>query len=86
MSYRYLLRLHFLLRFKNRPITRTAIFLNLHFILKTFDLRSVTSGNQFQNYHSVNLNFLNGKIVLTLQNTCGEFTEESFTRNKGDCF
>ena len=79
MSYRYLLRLHFLLRFKNRPITRTAIFLNLHFILKTFDLRSVTSGNQFQNYHSVNLNFLNGKIVLTLQNTCGEFTEVSFT-------
>jgi hypothetical protein len=37
MSYRYLIRLHFSVRFKNRPITRTAIFLNLHFILKTFD-------------------------------------------------
>jgi hypothetical protein len=44
MSYRYLIRLQFLVRFKNRPITRTAIFLNLHSILKTLDLRSVSSG------------------------------------------
>jgi hypothetical protein len=58
MSYRYLFRLHFLVRFKNRPITRTAIFFNLHFILKTFDLRSVTSGDQLQNYHSVKINFI----------------------------
>ena len=31
MSYRYLSRLHFSVRFKNRPITRTAIFFNIHF-------------------------------------------------------
>jgi hypothetical protein len=68
MSYRYLNRLHFLLRFKNRPITRTAIFLNIHFFLKTLDLRSVTSGDQFQKYNSENLNFLNGKIVSAPQN------------------
>ena len=82
MSYRYLNRLHFLLRFKNRPITRTAIFLNLYFILKTFDLRSVTSGNQLQHYHSVNLNFLNEKTVSAPQNTCSEFTEVSFTQTQ----
>ena len=82
MSYRYLNRLHFSVRFKNRPITRTAIFLNLHFILKTFDLRSVTSGNQLQNYHSVNLNFLNEKTVIAAQNTCNEFTEVRFYRGK----
>ena len=82
MSYRYLFRLHFLLRFKNRPITRTAIFLNIHFILKTFDLRSVTSGYELQNSHSVNLNFLHEKIVLAAQNTCNEFTEVSFYRGK----
>jgi hypothetical protein len=46
MSYRYLIRLHFLVRFKNRPITRTEILLNIRFILKTLDLRYVTSGNQ----------------------------------------
>ena len=43
MSYRYLNRLHFLVRFKNRPITRTAIFFNIQFFLRIFDLRSVTS-------------------------------------------
>jgi hypothetical protein len=80
MSCRYLNRLHFLLRFKNRPITRTAIFLNLHFILKTLDLRSVTSDDQLQNYNSVDLNFLNEKIVSAPQNTSNEFTEVSFTQ------
>ncbi len=83
MSYRYLNRLHFLARFKNRPITRTAIFLNLHFILKTLDLRSVTSGDELQNYHSANLNFLNEQIISAPQNTCNEFTEVSFTLEKG---
>jgi hypothetical protein len=68
MSYRYLSRLHFLERFKNRPITRTAIFFNIHFILKTLDLRFVTSRDQLQNYHSVHLNFLNEKIVSARQN------------------
>jgi hypothetical protein len=68
MSYRYLFRLHFLVRFKNRPITRTAIFLNLHLFLKTFDLKSVTSDDQLQNYHSINLNLLNEKIVSAPQN------------------
>ena len=80
MSYRYLNRLHFLVRFKNRAITRTAIFLNIHFILKTFDLRSVTSDDQLQHYHSINLNFLHEKTVLAPQNTCNEFAEVSFTR------
>jgi hypothetical protein len=63
MSYRYLIRLHFLVRFKNRPITRTAIFLKYPFYFKTLDLRSLASGDQLQNHHSVNLNFLNQKIV-----------------------
>ena len=80
MSYRYLFRLHFLVRFKNRPITRTAIFFNIHFILKTLDLRSFTSGDELQNYHSINLNFLHEKIVSAPQNTCSEFTEVSFTQ------
>jgi hypothetical protein len=68
MSYRYLIRLHFLVRIKNRPITRTAIFRQYPFILKTFDLRSDTSGDQLQNYNSVDLNFLNEKIVSAPQN------------------
>ncbi len=59
MSYRYLFRLHFSVRFKNRPITRTAIFFNIQFFLRIFDLRSVTSGDELQNYNSINLNFLN---------------------------
>ena len=75
MSYRYLNRLHFSVHFKNRPITRTAILLQYPFFLKTSDLRFVTSGDQLQNYHSVNLNFSNEKIVSALQNTCGQFTE-----------
>jgi len=65
MSYRYLIRLYFLLRFKNRPITRTAIFRQFPFILKNFDLSSVTSDDQLQNYHSVNLHFLHEKLVST---------------------
>ena len=68
MSYRYLIRLHFLVRFKNRPITRTEILLNIRFILKTLDLRYVTSGNQLYNYHSINLNLLNEKTVSAPQN------------------
>jgi hypothetical protein len=67
MSYRYLNRLHFLVRFKNRPITRTAIFLKYPFYFKTFDLRSVTSDDQLQHYHSINLNFLNEKTVSAPQ-------------------
>jgi hypothetical protein len=80
MSYRYLNRLHFSVRFKNRPITRTALFFNIHFFFKPFDLRSDTSGNQLQSYKLVNLNFLNEKIVSAPQNTCNEFTEVSFTQ------
>ena len=68
MSYRYLSRLHFLVRFKNRPITRTAIFFNIYFILKTLDLRFLTSGDELQNYNSVDLNFLHEKIVSAPQN------------------
>jgi len=75
MSYRYLNRLHFLVHFKNRPITRTEIFLNLHFILKTLDLRSFTSGDELQNYHSINLNFLHEKIVSAPQNKFYPATE-----------
>ena len=67
MSYRYLNRLHFSVRLKNRPITRTAIFLNIRFF-KPFDLRSFTSCDQLQNYHSVNLNFLNEQIISAPQN------------------
>jgi hypothetical protein len=79
MSYRYLSRLHFSVRFKNRPITRTAIFFNIHFFLNPLDLRSVTSGDELQNNNSVHFNFLNEKIVSAPQNTCNEFTEVSFT-------
>ena len=85
MSYRYLNRLHFSVRLKNRPITRTAIFLNIRFF-KPFDLRSFTSCDQLQNYHSVNLNFLNEKIVSAPQNTCNEFTEVSFTQDYSKLF
>ena len=80
MSYRYLCRLHFLVRFKNRPITRTAIFLNIHFILKTFDLRFVTSGDELQNYHSANLNFHHEKIVSAHQNNCSKFHPSFFAQ------
>jgi len=65
MSYRYLIRLHFLARFKNRPITRTAIFLKYPFYFKTLDLGSATSGDEFQNYHSVILNLLHEKNSLS---------------------
>jgi hypothetical protein len=67
MSYRYLNRLHFSVRFKNRPITRTAIFFKIHFSLKTFELKSLTSDDQLQDFSLVNLNFLNEKIVSAPQ-------------------
>ncbi len=81
MSYLYLNRLHFLVCFKNPPITRTAIFLNHHFILKTFDLRFVTSGAELQNYHSVNFNFLHEKIVSALQNNFHPYYPMPNTQN-----
>jgi hypothetical protein len=37
------------------------------FYFKTFDLRSVTSDDQLQHYHSINLNFLNEKTVSAPQ-------------------
>jgi hypothetical protein len=89
MSYRYLSRLHFLVRFKNRPITRTAIFFNIYFILKTLDLRFLTSGNQLQNYNSVNLNLLKKIVSVPFHNELvevhfnyTEFAEVSFTQIK----
>ena len=84
MSYRYLCRLHFLARFKNRPITRTAIFLKYPFYFKTLDLRSATSGDEFQNYHSVILNLLHEKIVLAPQNKFYPKTENFTSTNLRD--
>jgi hypothetical protein len=79
MSYRYLIRLNFLVRFKNRPITRTAILLNIRFILKTLDLRYVTSGDDITELSFSKFEFSAIKITSAPQNTCNEFTEISFT-------
>jgi len=79
MSYRYLNRLHFSLRFKNRPITRTAIFFNIRFILKTLDFRYATSGDDITELSFSKFEFSTLKITSAPQNTCSEFTEVSFT-------